>query len=250
MDHDTSIIQKLYCGAFDYLRKGVIYSQETFEVFKDKKHYNYNFICEQHSRTSTGEVLRITVNYLINKNWLPQVVVIKKQLGNQEATETYEYDSSTSYLIYTFAPAKGRPTQNKITTPPHFQISTPTSATSFLFVLSKKFDATSRNDYSLLVSKNQWKYSEAPKFFNISLERVNVTSETIIINGHELQSIQYRLFATEDVISANRKKNSKEQTSSIRAFLSQHLTIPYLIEGENETTVQVKFLQNLDESDK
>ncbi len=248
MDLGENPIQKIFRGAFDYFRKGVIYSQETFEVFKDKKHYNYNFVSEQNSRTATGELLRITIDYQINKNWLPQMVTIKKHLGSQEVIETFEYDQGSSSIIYTFAPSKGRPTQNKILAPPHYHVATPTVATSFLFVLSKKFDTTSRNDYAVLISKNQWKYVEPPKFFNVSLERVNVTSETIIINAHELQSFQYKLLATDDVITANRKKSNKEPPQFIRVFLSQHLAIPYLIEGENETTVQIKYLKNLEDA--
>jgi len=249
MDNEINSIHKIYRGAFDYFRKGVIYSEETFEVFKDKKHYTYRFISEQHTRTSTGELLRITTDYLINKSWIPQSVSIRKRLGGQEVTELFEYDPNSSSVIYTFTPSKGRPTQNKIPSPPHYHICTPTTVTSFLFVLSKKFDTTSRNDYTVLLAKNQWKYIEVPKFFNISLERVNVTSETISIGGHDLQCFQYKLLATDDVIASQRKKNAGGAVDFIRIFLSQHLSIPYLIEGENETTVQVKYLKNLEDAE-
>ena len=67
-----------------------------------------------------------------------------------------------------------------------------------------------------------------------------------MLNGQELQALQYKLYDTEEVRESKKKK---ENPGFVNIFLSQHVAIPYIIEGENNIKIQIKYLHDL-QSDK
>ncbi|OFZ17275.1 MAG: hypothetical protein A2X86_02145 [Bdellovibrionales bacterium GWA2_49_15] len=235
--------KKIYRGSFLYIKNNATYCEEHFEVYKDKKELTLNFISSIMSRVSTGEFLKLMVDYKVSKDYVPLKVSVKKDLGSEKVEEIYLYDSKKNVVNYTFKNKRSKH-RSQINTSPRFHIFTPAACTSMLFFLSKKFDATSKNIYSVISSPNQWEYEHELKIRTVALERVSLTTEAVNVNGTDLQAIHYRL--TEDV------KNQEEEEGSppaptIQVYLSRHQAIPYSLVSDDGTTINIKFLNNLEE---
>lgn len=234
---------KIYRGAFTYIRNENSYAEEIFEVYKDKKDQSYHYISDAVVKVTTGEVLNLHVKFLVNKEYIPQMVMIEKVMGKETTCETYEYLVRRNHLVYKFINSKGEEHVEEISTAPKYHIATPTAASSMLFLRSKKFDANGKNAFNILVGYNQWEYKEAPKFKNIILERAGLTAEKMNIDGQNVQATQYKLFD-----EATDFKNVKEP-QHVKIFLSQHAAIPYLVRSDDGTKIQIKYLNDLTEKE-
>jgi hypothetical protein len=134
-------------------------------------------------------------------------------------------------------------TPEKIVTAPKFHITTPTAASSMLYLRSKKFDANGKNSFNFLISTNQWEFIETPSFKNVILERASLTTEKINIEGQNVQSTQFRIYDEKTDF-----KNLKDPPH-IKVFLSQHGGIPYVIKSDDGTKIQIKYLNDLSEKE-
>ena len=233
---------KLYRGAYKYLRNENMYCEENFEVFKDRKDVGMNFVVQLLSRVSTGEFLKISIDYTINKNYIPQHVTIHRSLGNEKVVESYEFDNKQNKLTYTFK-NKDETHKDVLSTGPIFHIATPCVCTSMLFLKSKKFNTTGKNHYTIYNGQNQWTYEGPPQTKNISVEKTSQGVENLSIDGNNLQATQYKIF--EDLNDSNEEENRP----FIRTYTSSHLTIPYMVRTEDGTKIQIKFLNDLTDAD-
>ncbi|ATH08393.1 hypothetical protein BIY24_10665 [Halobacteriovorax marinus] len=222
------------------MRNANVYSEETFEVFKEKSDSSMLFQSQIMSRVSTGELLNITVDYKINKDYIPTLVVINKVLGNDNVVETFSFNSKNNTISYTFESSNESKTTILNTTPKFF-ISTPAVCTSMLYLRSKKFDTTGKNIYNVLASSNQWSYEDEPVFNAITVRRMNQSSETRTIDGSSVQGVDYKIEQQAD------SDDYDKDTPSLRCFVSQHVTIPYFLEDGHGTKIEVKYLNNLSE---
>ena len=234
---------KIFRGAFNYYRNESSYAEEIFDVYRDKKEQSIHYISEAIVKVTTGEVLNLHVEYIVNKDYIPTFVAIEKIMGKEMTREVYEYNSRRNHLHYKFTNSKGEEHTEEIATAPKYHITTPTAASAMLFLRSKKFDASGKNSFNILVSYNQWDYKDAPKFKNIILERANLTAEKMNIDGQNVQATQYKMYdETTDF------KNLKEPPH-IKIFLSQHGAIPYMIRSDDGTKIQIKYLNDLTEKE-
>jgi hypothetical protein len=234
---------KIYRGAFNYYRNENIYAEETFEVFRDKKEKSYHYISEAVVKVATGEVLSIHVEYIVNKDYIPTFVLIEKLMGKEVTKETYEYNLKQNHLAYKFNSSKNEEYNTEIATAPKYHISTPTAASSMLFMRSKKFDASGKNSFNFLVGFNQWEFKEAPAFKNIILERTNLTTEKLNIDGQSVPAIQYRMY------DEGTDFKLLKDPPHVKIFLSQHGSIPYMIRTDDGTKIQIKYLNDLTEKE-
>ena len=225
---------KIFRGAYSYTRSGNTYSEETFEVFKDKKELGLNFFSTIHSRVSTGELLTINVIYMINKNYIPQLVTISRSLGKESSQELFEFDNKRNQMHYVFTNGDEE-TEITQSTPPKFHVATPTAANCMLYLRSKKFDSTTKNFYSLIVSQNKWQYEEEPVSKNLAVQRISLSSESLNLDGSNVQAMQYKLFEAG-------KEDTNENT---KVFVSQYITIPYVVQSHDGTKIKIKYLNNL-----
>lgn len=234
---------KLYRGAFSYSRNDSSYAEETFDVYRDKKDQNYHYISEAIVKVTTGEILNLRVEYIINKEYIPLYVAIHKIMGKESTVEFYEYNLRKNHIIYNFNNSKGDEHIEEISTAPKYHITTPTAASSMLFLRSKKFDASGKNSFNILVGSNIWDFKAAPVFKNILLERANLTVEKLNFDGQSVQATQYKMYdETTDF------KSSKEP-QHVKIFLSQHGAIPYQIRTDDGTKIQIKYLNVLTEKE-
>lgn len=234
---------KIYRGAFHFFRNENIYAEESFDVYRDKKEQSFHYISEAVVKVTTGEILKLNVEYIINKDFIPTFVVIHKMMGKESTRETFEYNAKRNHIVYKFLNSKKDEHTEEITTAPKYHIATPTAASSMLFMRSKKFDASGKNSFNILLSNNQWDYKESPVFRNVILERANLTTEKMNIDGQNVLAIQYRLFD-----ESTDFKNIKEPPH-IKIFLSQHGGIPYLVRSDDGTKIQIKYLNDLNEKE-
>lgn len=234
---------KIYRGAFNYFRNENIYAEEQFDVYRDKKEQSLHFISEAVVKVTTGEILNLKVEYIINKEYIPLFVMIEKTMGKESSMETFEYNSRRNHLAYRFTNSKNDEKTDEIATAPKYHIATPTAASSMLFMRSKKFDASGKNSFNILVGQNQWDFKETPKFKNVILERASLTTEKMQIDGQSVQATQYKMYD-----EGTDFKNIKDP-QHIKVFLSQHGAIPYLIRTDDGTKIQIKYLNDLSEKE-
>ena len=234
---------KIYRGSFLYFRNDSQYAEENFDVYREKKDQTMHYISEATIRVSTGEILNLHVEYIVNKDFIPTYVMIEKIMGKDISKELYEYNVKKNYISYTLASTKTDPIKAEIATAPKFHITTPTAASSILFLKSKKFDANGKNSFNVLVSHNQWEFKENPHFKNVILERASLTAEKINIEGQNVQATQYRMYDEDTDF-----KNSKEPPH-IKIYMSPHGGIPYMIKGEDGTRIQIKYLNDLSDKE-
>jgi hypothetical protein len=234
-------VQKVYRGAYRSMKGNNVFSEETFDVYRDKKELTFTFITEAIARVSTGELLKIYTNYQVGKDFVPLYVQIKKDLGKESSEEIFKLDDKKNILKYTFKSKRSKETQ-EITVPPRFHISTPTFCTSMLFFLSKKFDATSKNYYTVYQSMNKWDFEHPLVSKSIGLERISLTSETIFISGVELQAVQYKVFEDPKTFDPT---GMSGPSKNLFVYLSRYHAIPYSIRGDDNLIIQVKYFNNL-----
>lgn len=229
---------KIYRGAFTYIKNDSSYAEETFDVYRTNDQ-NLCYVSECLIKLSTGEFLNINVEYIVSKEYLPLFVMIEHSIGKKRACETYSFNTKDNTLTYTFLNSNNEIKSENISIPPRFHIATPTAATAFLFIRTKRFDTNSKNFYSVLQSTNYWTYNETPSFKIITLERESISLEKIKINGQELQATSYKLFEQHE------HHKTAKNLPFISCYLSQHGSIPYKLATEDGTKIEIKYLNDL-----
>lgn len=238
---DESNSYKAIRGAYKYLRNNTIYSEETFEVFKEKKENAYTFESELHSRVATGELLTMKILYKVNKDYIPVLSMVEKKLGENSVKEIYDFDPRRNVLHYTFLDKNHEYHEVELQTVNKFHITTPSACCSMLYLRSKKFDNSGDNHYNFWTSRNQWEYTGPPTMEIITLKKISTSYEPLTIDGNKLQTLEYRLW------KAHEHENNMEQPPFIRIYLSKHVTIPYMIRDDHDNTrIQIKYLNDLE----
>lgn len=240
-DEETSG-RKIIRGAFNYYRNNTIYTEETFEVFKDKKELGLHFKTEILSRLITGELLKINTTYFVGKDFIPQRVEINRILGGEVVQEKYLFNKKKNSITYDYTSNKESHT-DEITTGPIFFITTPATSTSMLFINSKKIDPTSVNHFNFVQCKNHWKYEAAPTIMSISIEKESISSKRITIDSGALNAFEYKMYP--HITDTDDDESNKNDY--IKIFISPYSTIPYLVQANDGTKIQIKYLNNLDD---
>ena len=232
---------KVYRGAYAYSHDGNEFAEETFDVIKDSKEMTHTFISQILSRVSTGELLKIDVEFVVGKEWTPKEVTVTKNLGKQTVIEHYLCDTEKNTITYTFTDAEGKKDEVTCSCPPRFTINTPANCCNFIFLLSKKFDINGKNNYTAYSSNNQWVFETPLKQTTLSLHKDNPSSEPIMVGKTSLQGDEYILVTVENDDDNDKKKDN------IVLYISKHKSIPYRITDDiNDIVIMVKYLNNLD----
>lgn len=236
------IMKKLYQGSYNFYRRNDIYSKESFEIYRDSRSLNYNFTAQiddqVHRRGGGGGALKISLNYVLNREFVPMKVHIIRHLGEETASEFFEYNSKKEVIDYIFSCSQGDKTFN-IAVTPQFHIATPFACTSMLFTRSKKFDMNSENIYKIIMSQNQWRYKRRLMAKVLSLRSLSLIHKTLHLTGNDLQTIEYRLSEHDD------RPMDNKNLPSLYGHMIRPLGIPYSVCEGNDTWIQIKDFQNL-----
>lgn len=237
----SSDFKRLYRGAYEYISDGNNYMEEKFEVFKEKKTLENHYEAELLTRVSTGEVLKVLVSFVINKEWLPQSVMITRTLGSNYVKERFTYTQRRNSLRYSYESPHNIKEETLIT-PPKFTIQTPSTACSMTFISSKKIDQTAENFYYAYVSPNGSIYKDNIYNKNMVIKRAKLGELTNISIGDTLVS------ATEYIVYDDLKEDSRAR-QKMHAYISKHLMIPYKLYIDDKNYIQIKYLNDFTESE-
>lgn len=232
---------KVYRGAYNYYKGEKLYAEEEFEVYKDRKELGMSFFAQLHARVATGELLNIYVDLLLTKDYIPQKLLIEKDIGQESVTEIFDYDPRKNSLDYIFMNKLGKE-HLQITVPSKFGITTPTASTSMIFLKSKKEDTTAKNYFQVLSSTNQWSYEKEPFMQMIVAERAALAAENISIDGQSVSATPYKLWDAAEV----NEDGDFTGLDFISTQLSKYATIPYQVKSLDGTRIQIKYLNDLD----
>jgi hypothetical protein len=235
---------KIYRGAYDYLKNGNIYAEEKFDVYRDTSDMGIHFVAQQLARVSTGETLRINMDYILGKDFIPMFVSLEKVLGKDHVKELYAFDKNKNVCLYSYESKTFKKEEELIVTP-KFHIASPLACSSCLFIKSKKEDSTSKNFYRSLKSFNNWNYIDSPVMQVVTLQRMGLTSENIQISGNTVQALKYNLFEEEQESTSVKKKIIKPAV--VKVALSKYAAIPYSLQTSDGIKIQIKYLNNLEQ---
>lgn len=233
--------EKVYRGAYKYMKGENLYAEEEFEVYRDRKELGLTFFAESISRVATGELLTVFVDFTLNKDYIPQKLTIERKLGELIVKELFDYNHRTNTIDYFFISKKGQE-HHQIQVPPKFSIATPTTSTSMLFLKTKKEDTTAKNYFPLICSTNQWSFENPPHQQTLAIERTALASENINLDGHNVSATPYKIFDVQDLDNAEDEENIPFLTVQI----SKHSTIPYIVRSEDGIKIQIKYLNDLE----
>ena len=234
---------QIYTGFYVYTRNQNNYLEEVFHVYRDHHDFSLNFYADLYGRVITGEMLKISVDYRVSKDFIPQMVVIKRSLGGHCVTETYQYFKNKGIIHYSFLPhpidgASPKVHEEDIPTSSIFSIAAPASCISFLFLRTKKEDTTKNNFYYIFRSYNKWHFEQSPVSTLVAVERQSSSHKIITLgNKKTIQAIPYKVYEGHQ---------QGGQTPAIMAYLSKDIAIPYLTQDPEGTKIQIHHFNNFD----
>lgn len=214
--------EKILEGKFLYTKDGNQYSEELFTVEReDKINGNFTFSSEILSRVSTGEFLKVYVDYELTSLMDPLNVRIKRALGKNKSTERYYINQTDKIVSYTFDGRSGYYDFEKVVNG-KFTIGTPAFCTSAIMTLMRKIDPVQRTSYVVLSTDNIWNYQSPFKENIIFVELKSHEPVELMINDNELSATMCHF------IEDDRDKAKTPPPASF--YLSKHFNIPYKAE--------------------
>lgn len=232
-------LKRVYTGSYNYFYKGTNYCEEYFEVLKSKEKSSFQFNSEMISRTKKGEIFQATVNFTVNHNFVPVLVQIQKQLGQENCKEVYKLNEITNSLEYRFY-NRGVMERREIKVPAKYHIAAPTTSQSMLFIQSKNFETLSKQGYKLIQNDNSWVFKNAPYDSNMIVEKMSNSRKTIVLNGHKVKASPFTLY------SENQNDPENNINEKLIVHVSKYHSIPYLIEDQvNDHRIEIVKLKNL-----
>lgn len=247
-DKPTKHSKKIFRGAYNYIKKEGAYAEEQFEVYRDGQDQAMHFLAKLHSRVSSGELFSIDVHYSLTKDYQPTFLNIKRSMGTEMVQEIFDVNPRKALLNYIFV-SEEEEISREINTPPKFHLTAPVACSSMVFLRSKKFDATSKNYYTFMSSANQWTFEKDPYSHNITVQRITATAENIVIEGNNLQAIDYRMIEDSNTDQGDNDAKLSTGQDSLKISVSPYITIPYLLRSPDGTRIQIKYLNNLTDKD-
>lgn len=232
-------LDKILEGSYTYLKQSKEYSLENFEVWKKKEgpYLTYLFQSEILSRVSTGEFLKIGVEYMVNHHFEPLQVRIVKTLGKDKTEEKYEIDPLSKEVSYSFQLGDNEPSIYKKIILGKFQIATPAFLTSFLMIQSKKIDPMHRTQYEILTSDNAWSFEGPFREKTLYIELMNIEPVTIPVGKKEISAMWYNIFEHD--------QTSRVVEDGMPFYISKYLGIPYKANFTDEVSIEISKLKDL-----
>ena len=213
-------------GSYLFYEKDVNYSQENFKFVHYPDLQQYHLYAEILSRVETGEFLKILVRYEMNHHYIPINIRVEKNMGNQNAVELYEVDTTEQELHYSFQNSQGTEEYKRPLNARHY-LTTPSFATSTFFTLTKKFDQTGRTAVVFLSSPNDWNYVGQLEEKVIFGEFKSRESTEFKINEKELEAYHLCLYEHSAL------EHSDEEP--VNLYISKYHGIPYeLLHGDKK----------------
>lgn len=229
-----SFEEKLLEGKYFYFKNGAQYSEESFQITKeDKSQGNYTFSSEILSRVSTGEFLKVYVDYELSHQFDPMNVRIKRSLGNRKSTERYIIDQKDKNIYYSFDGANGHHEEERAVHA-RTHIATPAFLTSTLMTQIKKIDTTQVTPYTVITSQNLWSFDGPFIESDIYVDLKSLDPVELNINDNNLLATHCTMF------------DDQKEKIETEFYLSKYFNIPYKAIFPNGIEIKVDKLKTFD----
>lgn len=222
-------------GEYNYVEKERNYCQETFKLNHQIETGHYILLSEIFSRMDSGELLKVNVHYEMNQYYFPINVKISRSLGKKFSLETFILDTTAQSLQYTFQNDTAAQNYSMSASNKHY-IASPSFATTALFTLSKKFDATGRTAVSMITTDNTWDYQGPPEDRIIYADFKTRELTDFKINKAELSAMLLHLYKGD--------ANSPHPEQPVELYLSKHFNLPYQM-SHGDQQIVVKSLKKI-----
>jgi hypothetical protein len=230
-----SIDEKIIEGKYIFLKDGNQYSEETFTILMDTAlNGNYLYKSEILCRVTSGEFLKINVDFETSNSFDPLNIKVHRSLGKNSSTERYKVELKDKQVYYSFSGMDGvhkfdRNVSGK------FHISTPAFVTSTLMTKMKKMNAAQVTSYNVLSTQNIWTYEKQFVENNVFLELKSLGGIDIKLNDKDLHATHCQM--SEDTY------NNPVTSPPADFYLSKYLNIPYKAEFPENLEVRIDKLK-------
>lgn len=227
MSQNTEVLIE---GTYSYLDGETNYSQENFKLLELPEKREFHIHSEIVSRLESGEFFKILVHFAMNQHFVPYAMKIEKSIGQKYAVEQFEVNLGNQELKYTFQNAENSQHFTKPINSKHY-LTAPAFATSAIFTLSKKMDASGRSPVILISSANEWDYISPPTEKVIFAEYKNRDLTNFKLNDVKLPASHLCLYEHDSIQSGNEQP--------VEIFVSKHFAIPYqMIHGNQKIVIK------------
>ena len=217
-------------GSYTYFQKDVSFSQEDFKLVHFPDISSYHIYSEVLSRTESGEFLKVIVRFEMNDHFIPNFLRIEKSLGNRYAQEVFKFDLNAQELKYSFQNTQNTQEFTRPLNAKHY-LTSPAFATSTIFTLSKKFDATNRTPVALIGTSNEWNYENPPDQKVVFADFKIRDLSDFKLNNNNLSASHLCLYEFDT--------SSSKPEVPVEIFISKHYGIPYkLVQGDLKIVIQ------------
>jgi hypothetical protein len=231
-----SFKEQLFEGKYRYLKDDQEYSEENFKIYHEEKAQGNFFInAELLSRVSTGEFLKIYIDYELTPHLEPLNLTIRRSLGRRQSVERFNVNHKEHLVKYMFRGDQSEGTHEKVINGKFF-ISAPCMCTSMLMTMSKKIDPVHRTQYAIVTTNNIWSYEGPFAEKMVYVEQMQSEPVGLKINGKDLNSTLIHLYQHD--------KTAPVKEKGIPFYLSKHMNMPYRARMDDNVVVEVEFLKH------
>ncbi len=103
----STAYKKLFSGKYEFYTEGKQYAEESFEVMQHHENKYLWFRSYLYTRSSTGELLKIFIDYELTESFGIRIIRIKKNAGKWTTEEEYLFDPKENILHYSFKNPEG-----------------------------------------------------------------------------------------------------------------------------------------------
>lgn len=186
--------KKLISGKYEFYAEGEPYAEESFEILHSVEAKSYMYKTYLFTRSSTGELLKIFIDYEITENFYTRHVKLKKTAGKWTTEEIFSFDQKENILNYTFKNPDGINKEQRVIVK-RFYIQTPSILCSALFANGKKLENAARNPAVLIKSPNILNFEGPLEEVTIFVAYDGREGQTFNINQNQYHYVRCDLFA-------------------------------------------------------
>jgi hypothetical protein len=220
----SSSFKKLFSGKYEFYAEGNQYAEESFEVMQHNESKSLWFRSYLHTRSSTGELLKIFIDYELTEGFGLKSIRIKKNAGKWTTEEEYIFDPKENLLKYKFKNPEGEHKEERAFIK-RFFVQTPSVLCSAFFASNKKTESSARNAIVLLKSPNIINYEGPLEEYTAYVSYEAREGQTFNINQNNYQYIRCDLYSS-DV-------GELENEFPIVIQVSKKFSLPFLVQFDH-----------------
>lgn len=230
----------MFTGKYEFFADGNQYAEESFEVQQHAQLKTYWFRSYVFTRSNTGELFKIFVDYELYESFTTKVVRIKKTAGSWTTEEEYIFDPKENVLHYSFKNPDGTHKEERAVLKKFF-VQTPSALCSSLFAASKKGESSGRSPFVLMKSPNMINYEGPIEEHTIFVSFETKESQSFNINNNHYQYTRCDIYSSD--------AGELENEFPVVIQISKKFALPFLIQFDQHhqaRLIQLDTAANID----